>query len=105
MDKILVASADLDWNDVAGNSSGEGDLARDADGAILGHEERASAGDTCDGAEEATAASVLGMGRHLDGGGHPGEFACFGDDGVIGGKGEFQHRHRRAEDAVLHNVS
>jgi len=53
----------------------------------------------------AAAAGVLGVGGHLDGGGHPGELAGLGDDGVVGAEGEFEDGHRRAEDAILHEFS
>jgi len=47
------------------------------------HEERAAADDAFEGSEEATATGELGVGGHLDGGGHPGELAGLGDDGVV----------------------
>ena len=105
VDDVLVAGGDLDGDDVAGDPGGEGDFAGGADGAVLGHEERAAAGDALDGAEEASAAAVLGVGGHLDGGGHPGEFAGLGDDGVVGVEGEFEDGHGGADDAVLHGGS
>jgi hypothetical protein len=43
------------------------------------------------------------VGGHLDGGGHPGELAGLGDDGVVGAEGELEDRHGSAEDAVLHD--
>ena len=105
VDEVLVAGADVDGNDVAGDAGGEGDLAGGADGAVLGHEERAAAGDASDGSEESAAAGVLGVGGHLDGGGHPGELAGLGDDGVVGAEGELEDGHGGAEDAVLHECS
>ena len=105
VDEVLVARADLDRDDVAGDAGGEGDLAGCADGAVLGHEERAAAGDALDRSEEATTASMLGVGGHLDGGGHPGELAGLGDDGVVGTEGELEDGHGGAENAVLHDVS
>ncbi len=105
MDEVLVARAYLDRDDVAGDASGEGDLAGRADGTVFRHEERAAACDSLDRSEEAATAGVLGVGGHLDGGGHPGKFACLRDDGVVGAEGELEDRHGGAEDAVLHDVS
>lgn len=68
---------------MAGNAGGEGDLARRSDGAVLGHEQRATTGDAANGPKDSTAARVLGVGCHLDRGGHPGQFAGLGDDGVV----------------------
>jgi len=100
VDEIFVAGTHVYGDDVAGDAGGEGDFAGGADGAVLGHEERASAGDTFDRSKETAAAGVLGVGGHLDGGGHPGEFAGLGDDGVVGPEGEFEDGHGGAEDAV-----
>ena len=105
MDEVLVAGGDLDGNDVAGDASGEGDLARGSVGTVLGHEERAAACDAPNGSEDAATATVLGVGGHLDGLGHPGELACFGDDGVVVVEGKFEDGHGGADDAILHRFS
>jgi hypothetical protein len=42
------------------------------------------------------------MGGHLDGGGHPGELAGLGDDGVVVIEGELEDGHGGAGDAVIH---
>ena len=102
VDEVLETGADLDRHDVTGNTGGEGDFPGAAHGTILGHKERASSGYALDGAEESAATGVLGVGGHLDGGGHPGEFAGLGDDGVVGTEGEFEDGHGGTEDAVLH---
>jgi hypothetical protein len=102
VDEVLVPGADFDGDDVTWNTSGEGNFAGHADCSILSHEQRAAAGNTFDGSEETTAAGVLGVRSHLDGGGHPGEFAGLGDDCVIGAKCEFENGHGGAEDAMLH---
>ena len=103
VDEVLVAVADLDGDDMAGNAGGEGDLAGAADGAVLGHEEGAAAGDALDGAEEASAAGHLGVGGHLDGRGHPGEFAGLGDDGVVGSEQELEDRHGGSNNPMFHS--
>ncbi len=87
---------------MAGDAGGEGDFAGCAVGAVLGHEEGAAAGDAHDGSEEAATAGVLGVGGHLDGGGHPGELASLGDDGVVMVEGELEDGHGGADDAMLH---
>ena len=102
VDEVLVAVADGDGDDVAGDAGGEGDFAGGSEGAVLGHEEGAAAGDALDGAEESAAAGELGVGGHLDGGGHPGELAGFGDDGVVVVEGELEDGHGGAGDAVIH---
>jgi hypothetical protein len=103
VNKILVARADLDRDNVAWDASSKGNLTGSADRSVLGHEERAAASDARYGSEETTAAGVLGVSGHLDGGRHPGEFAGLGDHGIIGPEGEFKDRHGGAEDAILHD--
>jgi len=44
----------------------------------------------------------LGVRRHLDGTRHPGKFTGFRNDGLGGGKREFNDRHGGAENATLH---
>ena len=68
MDEIFVTVADGYGKDLAGDSGGEGDFSGGPVGAVLGHEEGSATGDALDGTEEATAAGVLGVGGHLDGG-------------------------------------
>jgi hypothetical protein len=102
VDQVLVTWADLDRHDMAGDAGGKGDLAGGTDRAVLGHKERSAASDALDRSKETAAAGVLGMGGHLDGGGHPGKFAGLGDHGVVWAESEFKDWHRGAEDAVLH---
>jgi hypothetical protein len=102
VDEVLAAGTDFDGDDVAGDAGGEGDLAGGSVGSVLGHEERAAACDATDDAEDAATTGVLGVGGHLDGGGHPGEFAGLGDDGVVVVEGELEDGHGGAEDAMLH---
>ncbi len=105
VDEVFVSVAHGDGDDVAGDAGGEGDLAGDSVGAVLGHEERSAAGDALDDAKEASATGVLGVGGHLDRGGHPGELAGFGDDGVVGVEGELEDGHGGAGDAMVHDSS
>ena len=102
MNHEFAAGADLDGNDVAGDASGEGDFSGASIGAVLGHEEAATAGDTANSSEESSAARHLRVSGHLDIAGHPGELAGLGDDGVVGFEDEFENRHGGADDATLH---
>ena len=104
VDEVLLPGAYFDGDDVSGDSGGEGDLAGGADGAVLGHEERAATGDAGDGSEESATAGVLGVCGHLDGRGHPGEFAGLGDDGVVGRESELEDRQGGSEDSILHQI-
>jgi hypothetical protein len=105
VDKVFMPSGDFDRDDMPRNASGEGDLAGAADGPVLGHEERAAAGNASDGPEKTAASRMLGMGRHLDRGGHPGKLACLGDDGIVRAKGKFEDGHGGADNAMLHVLS
>src|SRR6185312_13998428 len=87
------------------DAGGEGHFTRRTDGAVLRHEEGAATGYALDGAEEAAATAMLGVGGHLDGGRHPGELASLRDDGVVGAEGELEDRHGGAENAILHRGS
>jgi len=69
---------------VAGHLGGEGDLAGILDGAILGHEDAAAAGNTLEYAEDAATTTHLGVGLHLDGAGHPGELTALGVHALVG---------------------
>ncbi len=103
VDEIFVAVANGDREDLAGDAGGEGDFAGGTVGAVLGHEEGSATGDTLDGSEETAATGVLGVGGHLDGGGHPGKFASLGDDGVVVVEGELEDGHGGADDAMVHS--
>ncbi len=101
VNEVLVARADLDRNDVARNACGERNLAGCAHGAVFRHKERAAAGNTLDRSEEATAASMLSVGGHLNRSSHPGELAGLRDYGVVGTEGELEDGHSGAENAIL----
>ncbi len=103
VDEDFVAGADFDGDDVAGDAGGEGDFAGGTEGAVLGHEEGAAGGDALECAEESAAAAELGVGGHLDGLGHPAEFAGFGDDAVVVVEEEFEDGHGGAHNAALHD--
>src|SRR5271167_3119378 len=104
MDHQLAAIRDVDRDDVARNSGGEGDLSGTAVRTVFGHEEAAATGDAADGTEESSAAAHLRVCGQLDIAGHPGELAGLGDDGVVGFENEFKDRHGGADDATLHEV-
>ncbi len=103
VDHVVVAGGDFNGDDVAGDAGGEGELGVAAHGAVFGHEEAAAAHDALEGSEEAAAAGELGVGGHLDIGGHPGELAGFGDDGVVGLEEELEDGHGGADDLVFHD--
>ena len=105
MDHVLMPLGDFDRNDVSGDAGGEGDLAGCSVRPILGHEERAATSDALEGSQETTASGVLGVGGHLDGLAHPGEFAGLGDDCVIVVEEEFEDGHGSTYDAMLHGFS
>ena len=50
------------------------------------------------------AAAMLGGGVHIDGGGHPGEFAGDGDDAFARVEMDLEHRHGGTDDFVLHEA-
>src|SRR5579864_4350859 len=102
MNHVVVAAADFNRENVAGNLGGEGDFAARADGPVLGHEERSTTGYALDHTEQAAASGHLRVRGELDGTGHPGKFAGFGNDGFVGFEGEFEHRHGGADDLGLH---
>src|ERR1700751_4437240 len=104
MQVVVAARTDLDRQNVSGNARSKGQLAGRADCAVLSHEEASAAGHTLEGYKDAAATSELRVGGHLDGGAHPREFSCFGDDRLVGIKREFEDGHGGADDAVLHYV-
>src|SRR6185437_4893383 len=83
MDHVLVPGRDFNRNDVSGQLGGERNLARRADGAIFGHEQRSAASHALQHAEEASAAGELRVRGHLDGAAHPRKFSRLGDDGLV----------------------
>src|SRR6185437_6817387 len=102
MNHVFVPGGDFNRQNVAGDTGGEGDLAGSSDGTVCGHEEGASACNAADSPEDSAATGVLGVGRDLDGGGHPREFSRLGDNGVVGAKRELKDGHGGAKDAILH---
>ena len=102
VEHVLLAGADGDGHDVAGNLGGEGDLAGVLHGAILGHEQAAAAGDALKHAEDAAAATHLGVGGHLDGCGHPGKLAAFREDAFVRVKLNVEDGHGGALNTCLH---
>src|SRR5271170_766142 len=99
---VLISRVHVNGDDVAGHARREGDLAGPTDGAVLGHEQRATTCDALDGSEESAATRMLRMRRHLNRRGHPGEFARLRDDRVVGPESELKYGHRCAENAILH---
>ncbi len=105
VDEVFLALRDLNGDNMAGDASGEGDLAGGSVGSVLGHEERAAACYATDGSEDAATTGVLGVGGHLDGLSHPGELAGLGDDGVVVIKGKLKDGHGGTDNAMLHVFS
>src|SRR5436305_7006902 len=82
--------------------SSESHLARSAISAVLGHENRTSAGHPFQHPEQPTATGKLGVRGHLNGTAHPRQLSRFRDDRFIGIKNELQNGHGGAGDAALH---
>jgi len=99
---VFVAGADLDGNYVSGEFCGEGQFARGAHGAILGHEKCSSAHNTLERAENSTATSKLGVRGHLNRAAHPGKLTGLRDDGVIGIEDKLKDRHSGADNLIAH---
>ena len=101
---VLVAGGDLDGDDVPGDARGEGDGAGGSVRSVFGHEESSAAGDSFESSQEATSATVLGVGSHLNGLAHPRQFTGLRDDGVVVVERELEDGHGGSDDAMLHAV-
>src|SRR5262249_6803399 len=102
MDQVLLSGADLNRNDVAGDLGCERYFAGVLYGAVLGHEDAATAGDAPDDAEKASASAHLCVRGHLDGCAHPGELAALRENALVGIELHVEHGHGGALNPRLH---
>ena len=105
MNHVLHARPYLHCLDVTGNAGGKSDFAAVALGAVFRHEQAAATSDAFQGAEKASASTELGMGRQLDGAGHPRKFAGFGNDGFAGFQDKLQDGQGGTNDTALHRLT
>jgi len=99
MDHVFVSRRDLNRDDVSRQLGRERHLARGADGAVFGHENRAAAGYALQHTKQPSAAGKLRVRGHLDGSSHPRKLSRLGDDRLVGFENELQHGHCGSGDA------